>query len=338
MSAKVTMTSIANKLGVSKNTVSLALRGVGGISESTRRLIIDTADALGYRYKSAAKQGESRNLCLVIPKSAQNSLDFFSVIQMGIEDEAKKNNINTVLHYYDDTGNGFQIPLCIREGMISGIITLGRVDQSTVQTLKSYGLPVIMVDNYIDGMEIDCILTDNYCGGYTAAEHLIRSGHKSIAFFGEIKASVSFYDRYMGYRRAVERYGVDIPEQSSLLLECSESIWLDDAIALIRQVQATGGLPSAFVCCNDITAILLCKALNQLNISVPGQISVVGFDDISAASGIIPELTTMQVRREAMGRKAVVKLLSRLSGGDGIAEKILLSARLIERDSVKSPM
>ncbi|HPP35374.1 MAG TPA: LacI family DNA-binding transcriptional regulator, partial [Clostridiales bacterium] len=98
MANKVTMATIARKLGVSKNTVSLALRGVGGISDKTRRMVIETAAKMGYNYKSVGKKiPESRNLCLVIPKSTQASLDFFSQIQMGIEDEAKKNNMNTIL-------------------------------------------------------------------------------------------------------------------------------------------------------------------------------------------------------------------------------------------------
>jgi len=335
MADKVNMTSIAKKLGVSKNTVSLALRGAGGISENTRKLIIETAEQLGYRYKSADKQGESRNLCLVIPRIAQKSLEFFSEILMGIEDEAKKNNFNTVLHYYDDTANGFQTPLCIKEGMISGIITLGRVGQATVQTLRSYGLPVVMVDNYFDDMEVDCILTDNHSGSYAITEYLIRNGHRSIAFYGNINVSVSFYDRYMGYRKAMEKYGLNMAPQNQILTHCPEWFLMEDAVAVIRKVLAEGRFPSALVCCNDIGAILMCKVFSQLDVSVPGKVSITGFDDIGAASDIIPELTTMHVRREAIGRKAVAKLLARISGNDGIPEKLLLSAHLIERNSVK---
>lgn len=338
MSAKVTMTSIAKKLGVSKNTVSLALRGAGGISDSTRKRIIETAEKMGYRYRPSGKSSESRNLCLVIPRSAQNAVDFFGVIQMGIEDEAKKNNISTVLHYYDDTSDDFQIPLCIREGMISGIITLGRVGKGVIQALRSYGLPVVMVDNYLDDLEADCVITDNISGACTVTEYLIDNGHRNIAFFGDIKAAASFYDRYLGYRKAMEMHGIEIQGKSSVLLECSENILSDDAVRLVKQFSDKGWFPSAFVCCNDAAAILLCKVLSQLGMNVPGQVSVVGFDDISAASNIIPELTTMRVSKEWMGRKAVRKLMTRISKDDGIAEKLLLSADLIERSSVRKLM
>ncbi|MGB3990912.1 MAG: LacI family DNA-binding transcriptional regulator [Acetivibrionales bacterium] len=335
MAGKVTMSTIAKKLGVSKNTVSLALRGAGGISEKTRRLVVETAAKMGYSYKSVKKTSESRNLCIVIPKSTQASLDFFSRIQLGIEDEAKKNNINCVLHYYDEADGEPRIPACIQEGMISGIITLGRVGKNMVLKLRSTGLPVVMVDNYIHDLEIDCVLTDNYCGGYMAARHLIKNGHKNIAFFGNIKASVSFHDRYMGYRKALEESGYAIPCQSADLVDRSEHISPDEAVELLRSVKAGGEFPTGFVCCNDRAAIILCKALKQLGLEIPGQVSVVGFDDISAASDIEPELTTMRVRRESMGRKAVKRLMERLSGDDGIAGKLLLSAGLIERSTVR---
>lgn len=175
MAGKVSMNTIAGRLGISKNTVSLALRGIQGINENTRKLILDTAVELGYQYRAAGKQEESaRNLCLVVPKSAQDSIDFFSFIQVGIEDEAKKNKLNTILHYYDENDDGFQTPLCIREGMISGVITLGRVSEKTVRGLDTYGLPIIMVDHYFDDLEIDCVLTDNHCGGYIATEYLLK--------------------------------------------------------------------------------------------------------------------------------------------------------------------
>jgi len=338
MANKVTMATIARKLGVSKNTVSLALRGVGGISDKTRRMVIETAAKMGYNYKSVGKKiPESRNLCLVIPKSTQASLDFFSQIQMGIEDEAKKNNMNTILHYYDEAEGEPQIPNCIREGMVSGIITLGRVGRNMAMKLKTTGLPVVMVDNYFDDMETDCVLTDNHCGGYAATEHLIRNGHRNIAFYGEINASVSFYDRYMGYRKALRKFGLEAPGHCAALTGCSEHIWIDEIIEILRRIKAEGEFPTGFVCCNDAAAIMLCKALKQLGMDIPGEVSVVGFDDISAASQIEPELTTLRVKRETMGRKAVNMLIARLSGDNSVAEKLLLSASLVERSTVKKP-
>lgn len=335
MAEKVSMNTIAKKLGISKNTVSLALRGMPGISENTRKLILNTAVELGYEYKAAGKQdAAARSLCLVIPKSAQNSIDFFSYIQMSIEDEAKKNNMNTILHYYDENDEEFQMPLCVREGMISGIITLGRVSERTVRALDTYDLPIIMVDNYFDDLEVDCVLTDNHYGGYVSTEYLIKNGHIRIGFFGDIKASISFYDRYMGYLKALDCYNIKSVKEDALFVNYTEAPVYEEITQRLECLKDQGRLPTAFVCCNDAGAIVLYKILKQIGISVPEQISVIGFDDISAASDISPELTTMQVKKELMGRKSVRKLLQRFGENDGIAEKLLLSATLVERNSV----
>jgi len=334
MAHKVSMVTIAKKLGVSKNTVSLALRGIPGISEKTRKLIIDTAAELGYQYKPAGRQENgTKNLCLVVPKSAQNSIDFFGLIQMGIEDEAKKNNMNTILHYYDENEEEFRTPLCIKDKIVAGIITLGRVSKNTVRILESYKLPTVLVDNYFDDMETDCVLTDNHSGGYIATEYLIEKGHTRVGFFGCIDASISFYDRYMGYKKAMETRQLKVDERFASLISNEFSSY-EEATVIMKRLKEEGILPTAFVCRNDASAIFLYKVLKQMNISIPAQVSVVGFDDISAATDVSPELTTMRVNKEQMGRKAVEKLLDRLDDRDGIAEKLLLSAILVVRDSV----
>lgn len=335
MADRISMLTIAKKLGVSKNTVSLALRGIPGINGHTRKLILDTAAELGYQYKPSGRQEEiAKNLCLVVPRSAQNSFDFFSLIQIGIEDEAKKNNMNTILHYYDENDGEFQTPLCIKDKIVSGIITLGRVSENTVKVLVSYELPIVLVDNYFDDLEIDCVLTDNHNGGYIATEYLISKGHTRIGFFGNIDASISFYDRYMGYRKAMESRKIKAEERFCLFIS-NETSSYDDAIDILKRLKEKGRFPTAFVCCNDAGAIFLYKVLKQMELSIPEQISVIGFDNISAAADVSPELTTMKVNKEWMGRKAVMKLLARLSEYDGIAEKLVLSAELVERDSVR---
>lgn len=334
MAQKVSMVTIAKKLGVSKNTVSLALRGIPGISEKTRKLIIDTAAELGYQYKPAGRQEKgTKNLCLVVPKSAQNSIDFFSLIQMGIEDEAKKNNMNTILHYYDENGEEFQTPLCIEDKIVAGIITLGRVSKNTVRILESYEIPTVLVDNYFDDMETDCVLTDNHNGGYNATKYLIGKGHTQISFFGCIDESISFYDRYMGYRKAMERRQLKVEERFNPFIS-NEFASYEEAVVIMKRLKEEGIFPTAFVCRNDASAIFLYKVLKQMDISIPEQVSVIGFDDISAAADVSPELTTMRVNKEQMGRKAVMKLLARLDDRGGIAEKLLLAAELVERDSV----
>ncbi|PYG88230.1 LacI family transcriptional regulator [Ruminiclostridium sufflavum DSM 19573] len=337
MPKKVTMDTIAKKLGISKNTVSLALRGMAGISEATRKKIEETALSIGYKYKTnGVKSLNTRNLCLVIAKSTRDSIGFFSYIQLGIEDEARKNNMNTIIHYYDEKDDIFEIPNCIREGMITGIITLGRNSLKTINAILSYNLPVVLVDNYFDNLEMDCILTDNQCGGYLATEYLIKCGHTKIGFIGDTSLSVSFYDRYQGYLKALNQHNIEMVEGYSVTDRVLDNLTSEDAEYIISEIKSKEGLPTAYFCCNDAQAVVLLKALKSMNISIPDEISIIGYDDIEAARSITPELTTMKVEKELMGKRAVSMLIERIENRKEITEKILLSAKLIERQSVKN--
>lgn len=336
MPKKVTMDSIAMKLGISKNTVSLALRGMPGINETTRRNIEAAAESMGYRYKKSARQPGTRNLCLVIAKATRDSIGFFSFIQLGIEDEAKKNNVNTIIHYYDESDEVFEIPNCVKEGMVSGIITLGRISRKTIDAIITYDLPVVMVDNYFDDLFMDCVLTDNQCGGYFATEHLINCGHTKIGFLGDIYASVSFYDRYQGYLKALREYGLEYKEEHSIIDRKLENVANEKITLIMEAMKSQAGLPSAFFCCNDAEALVILKVLLNMGISIPGEISIMGFDDIETSRSVTPELSTMRVQKETMGRRAVSKLLNKLDNPGEPIEKILLSANIIKRQSVKS--
>ncbi|HEX2927969.1 MAG TPA: LacI family DNA-binding transcriptional regulator [Ruminiclostridium sp.] len=335
MQKKVTMDVIAGKLGISKNTVSLALRGMPGISVSTRKKIEETATQMGYKYKSHLRNITTRNLCLIIAKSTRDSIGFFSYVQLGIEDEARKNNLNTIIHYYDENDDGFETPNCIKDGMVSGIITLGRMSKKTINYIMAYNLPIIMVDNYFDNLVMDCVLTDNQCGGYTVTEYLIDCGHTDIGFLGDISASVSFYDRYRGYLKAMKDHGIKPNESHSITDKKLETVAGEEIARIFKGMEDGTGLPTAFVCCNDAEAIVIIKELKNMGKAVPDDISIVGFDDIEAAGNVTPELTTLRVQKEVMGKRAVSKLLQRLDADAQPCEKILLSASLVERQSVK---
>ncbi len=335
MPKKVTMDSIALKLGISKNTVSLALRGMPGISEATRKAIAAEAENMGYQYKNSVKPTATKNLCLVIAKCTRDSIGFFSFIQLGIEDEAKKNNVNTIIHYYDENDEVFETPNCIKDSMVSGIITLGRISRKTTDALLSYDLPIVMVDNYFDDLVLDCILTDNQCGGYLATEHLIKSGHTRIGFLGDIYASVSFYDRYQGFLKALGEYKLVNKPEYSIVNRKLENAPGEEVAAIINNMKSNSSMPTAFFCCNDAEAIIMVKILSNMGIAIPDEVSIMGFDDIETSRNITPELTTMRVQKEIMGRRAVAKLLNKINNKGEPTEKILLSADIIKRQSVK---
>ncbi len=342
MAKKVTMEDIAKEIGMSKNTVSLALRNMPGINDQTRRLIHDTAKHLGYEYKKSFTEYHSnetsyKNICLIFSMGTHKSEGFFSYIQYGVESEAKKNNLNTIIYCYDESKEEFETPLSVKEGIISGIITLGRISRNTLNSIIKFNLPLVIIDQYFDDLVCDYVLTDNISGSYTATEHLIKQGHKKIGFVGDISASSSFYDRYQGFIKALNQYS--IPYNSTLSItdkSPSEYISADYSLGKVVEIlKKLPELPSAFVCCNDNEAITVINALKLINISVPEDISIVGFDNIESSKNITPELTTMHICKEIMGQRAVRSLLAKTSNLNELSEKILLPPTFIERNSTK---
>lgn len=339
MTKKVSMDDIAKKLNISKNTVSLALRGMPGISEQTRKLIFDAAKELGYEYKkslkpAANKETESKNICLILSKNIRNTIGFYSYIQFGVEGEAKRNNLNTILYYYDEDDENFETPLCIKDGMVSGIITLGHVARNNLNTIVSYNLPVVVIDEYFDNLKLDYVLTDNLCGGYMATEYLIKRGHRKIGFSGDIRWASSFYDRYYGYLKAMSDYSLQVNSPYNLINKGMQKLVDKDIMLVVKELKSLPDLPTAFFCCNDPEAIALYKAFEIMGIKVPDDVSIIGFDNIDSARNVSPELTTMHVEKELMGIKAVQRLVEKMQDKIGVPQKILISTTLVERQSV----
>jgi LacI family transcriptional regulator len=265
----------------------------------------------------------------------RSSVDFFSFIQYGIESEAKKNNLNTILYCFNEEKD-FEIPLSIKDGIISGIITLGRLSEKTLKSIIDLNLPLVVIDHYFDHINVSYILSDNVSGGYTATEYLIKSGHRKIGFCGNVFSSSSFFDRYLGYLKALTQYKIPIDSLYSITNMSMAEISHHNVV--IEKLKEIPTLPTAFFCCNDIEAITIIKALSSMGIKIPEDISIIGFDDIELSKNISPELTTMHILKELLGKKAVRKLILQMTQKNYTKEKILLSANVVERKSVKRIM
>lgn len=331
MAKRVSMEDIAKKIGVSKNTVSLSLRNIPLISAETRELVQSTANEMGYEYKNKGftlglDKTLFRNIYLLVPRSIRN-IEFFSLIQFGIEKEARKHNLNIILHYVDE--NGFEVPAGITENTIDGIIMLGCLPKDFVSKVNASGLPIVSVDNYYDNILMNYILTDNISASFNMTEYLIKKGHKKIGFYGNINLSSSFYDRYLGYFKAMQTYNLIVPNEWIIKNN------LSDYTGLLEHLKdGKADLPSAFFCVNDVHAVKLIKTLEDISIQVPAKVSVAGFDNIPQAEENNPGLTTMHVHKEALGEAAVLRLVSIFEDKKELPEKILVSTKLIERDSV----
>ncbi|WP_026487095.1 LacI family DNA-binding transcriptional regulator [Caldanaerobius polysaccharolyticus] len=338
---KVTMKDIAKKLNISINAVSLALNDKVGVSEDTRNLVIKTADEMGYfeENPSFMVKNHLKNICILIEERNFRDTYFYTKVILGIENEAKKNNYDVLVNFMNK--DNFQVPSSIESRKVAGILIVGTIMDEYLKTLLSYNIPLVLVDHASFTISTDAVLTQNIPGSYIATKYLIDKGHKEIGFFGEIDFSLSFKERWLGFNEAMRNAGLIVDPMLNVnpgycVVENVEQYVLSKNYREVANIiSKMDKLPSAWVCSNDNAAITLYNALSILDIKVPDDISVVGFDDIDLCNIVTPHLTTIRVNKELMGVKAVKRLLWRMDNPEEPHDNIRMEVKLIERNSVR---
>ena len=342
---KATMKDIADKLNISINAVSLALNNRDGVSEKTRKMVLDIAEEIGYLQKSTKfiRAYASKNICVLTKKLYLEDHYFYSRIMMGIVEEARKTGYDIITSITDE--NDESIPNCIEYKKVCGIIIIGAIDDNYLIKLKESKMPVILVDHTSLLESTDSVLTDNKLGSFKVTKLLFDKGYKKIGFFGDLEYSLSIKERYFGYQEAIKKFITfnddnkdnkigDYIKRYSILDNVENHIIKKDCKEIQERIKALKNIPEAFVCSNDNAAIVLITALKEMGYSIPGDIAVVGFDDIVLSSFIIPNITTVRVEKDLMGRKALQRLLWRMDNKSDMNENIIMSVSVVERDSV----
>ena len=339
---KITMKDIAERLDISINAVSLALNSKAGVSEETRKQVLDIAEELGYLDKSPkfVKSFANKNICVIIKKYYFEDNTFYSKIMMGIGEESRRKGYDIITCLINETEES--IPSCIESKKVCGIIVIGTIEDEYLVKLKNYKIPVVLVDHTSLLESTDSILTDNKLGSFNITKLLIEKGYKDIGFFGDLEYSLSIKEKFFGYREALKKFlkfnnckATEVfIEERSVLYDVEQNIIDKNIEGIKERINRINQISEAFVCSNDNAAIALITSLKELGYMVPKDIAVVGFDDIVLSSLIEPKLTTVRVEKDFMGRKAVDRLLWRIENKKDPDEKTILSVEVIERDSV----
>jgi LacI family transcriptional regulator len=332
---KVRMKDIADKLNISINAVSLALNNKPGISEKTRQQVLKTAVELNYfdRHTALADINHLDNICLMIEKKNFKDTRFYSRVILGIENEAKNNNYDLLVSIIDKDEH--EVPSSIELGKTSGILIVGSIDDELLERILSYGIPLALVDHASFLINTDAILTENVSGEFMATKYLIDCGHKEIGFFGDKDFTLSFNERWIGFNESMKRANIPINLDYCITDLVEDYVLKNDFKTVANIIRSMDKLPTAWVCANDSAAVILISALRELNIKVPDDISVIGFDDIDLCKITSPNLTTMRIDKKLMGAKAVKNLLWRMENMDQPNQHVKLSVNLVERESVK---
>lgn len=334
---RVTLEDIGKKLNVSKNTVSKALRGLPGVSEETRKKIIDLAREMGYTKIKTSYSVDAKpiNISLICRKSFFDEPTFWSHVFYGIWNFAGKNNVSIrTVTVEPATENSASTLSSILNTDSQGYLIVGTISEEVLRKIVATKAPVVVVDYYNKDIECDYINSANDSGIYKAVKYLYDKNHRKIGFINNAEGAYTFNERYRAFVKYMEFFGLTINNR----FIWHDAIYDDTGyyIEKINKLRKLPDFPTAWICVNDNTALAFYKALQKLDIKVPEEISIIGFDNISVSNVYDPFLTTIEVPQMAMGQWAMQQLLYRIEHPHEPFVNIELNTRLIERNSVRS--
>lgn len=301
---------VAQYAGVSPSTVSRVLSNTGYIHTDTRKKVMDAVNVLNYTPNGLAKSlklGRSNTIALMVP-SIQNLI--FPVIARGVEDTARKNGFTVILCNTDENVESEKAYINkLRTRWIDGFIVSSMLPTSDhIRKLRADGFPIVLTSRFYDE-SIDAVGIDNFNAAYTAVNYLIKTGHKKIAF-AMGRAELSMYtDRRKGYIKALEDNGIAVDE--SLII--NETNGTNSFYSITTKMLQNGNRPDAIFASSDPKAIVIMKAIRDVGLRIPQDISVMGFDNIEIAPMLEPPLSTVSQPLYEIGVLAAQKLIKQIN-------------------------
>ena len=331
-----TIKEISKACGVSPATVSKALNGYSDVSEETKEKIQKAAEKLHYLPNAAARQlktNTSRNIGVVYKDTTGSGLShqYFSAILDSAKAEAEKSGYD-ITFISETIGYGSYLEHC-RYRRCDGVLIVsedyaaGQVDE-----LLESSLPAVVIDYVTE--EKTGILSDNVDGGYRLTKYLIDKGHERIAFIhGELTSVTK--KRLSGFHKALDEAGIDAPEEYLIEARYHDPDMTERAT---EQLLKLPNPPTAILFPDDFSYIGGRNALEKMGLSVPEDVSAVGYDGIYLSQVIHPRLTTYRQNAAEIGRVSVKKLVEAIEAPKSFSpEQTFVSGEILEGDTVAPP-
>ncbi|MBI1936543.1 MAG: LacI family DNA-binding transcriptional regulator [Ignavibacteriales bacterium] len=334
-----TIKDVAKKAGVSIATVSLAIHNNQRITTITRNKVLRAIKELNYHPSRSAKGLVTKttgNIGFVLTDDHFLKTEpFYTMIFLGTEFVTRGNDYYVLLATINkDFKEGDELPRFILERSVDGVIVAGKVPDAFIQKLSKFDMPLVFVD-YFPPVDDHCVvMVDNTRGGYQAAKHLVDLGHKEIAFIGADITHPSISDRLTGYKQALETSGIEI-KQSNIIIDEDYPARQNGYNAAKRLFEKNKNVTAVFAC-NDAMAIGAMQYCADNGIKIPGDVSLIGFDDVEADLLLNPPLTTVRVPKVELGTEAMNVMVNLLSSKSAnCAKKIVVPVELIVRGSTR---
>ncbi len=324
-----TITDVAKAAGVSTATISRVINNTGFVKDETRNRVLRVISELGY-YPNAIGQNlrlNKTNVTMVIVPEITNP--FIAEVVRSIESKARAHGYSVILHeYLHDGTSADDMERFISSRRIDGMIFLTAEAKLKEFERISERCPTVLACEYVDHLDIPSVSIDNIAAVIDAMRYLISLGHEKILFLNGEPDNISCRDRLRGYRISLEQAGIDFDQKLVVECACASTSAYE---VMTRALEGAEDF-SAVLCGSDVIAIGVMKAIHDRGLDIPGDISVIGFDDIEFSSFVQPALTTVYQPAAEIGQLAMQMMLD-LYAGKSIEYPVKMRHELRIRES-----
>ena len=339
-----TIHDVASRSGVSIGTVSAVLNRKGTVSEGTRRRVLKAMSDLRYRPSAAARrrlQPTVEKSVGLIVKEVNNP--YFADIIFGAQEAARELGYNVLVGH---TERSYALEQQLADllvakdvdGLIINPLLDDETDLSHLFEIRWTNVPLVLIES-IGGIQASMVDVDNVVAEKEAVEYIIGLGHRRIVHFAGPQYSSHSEERVEGMRRAFLAMNLTLGDDSVVHSGAGLGDGYRSALEYFRnRAGRPQDRPTAVTCYNDLVAIGVLRALRELGLRVPEDVSVVGFDDIDLASYLAVPLTTVRMPRREIGRRATQMLIQTVEAADvSEPETVVLETELVVRESTAPP-
>ena len=330
-----TLKDVAEKAGVSIATVSRVFNFPDKVKPDTKSRVQQAVKELDYKMSRVAKRlrsttGRAQMIGLIIP-DIQNP--FFADIARGVESVSYDNDYGLLfgLSNEDRTRQKIAMETLASESVDGVIVPPVRDSNDDIINMINKKIPIVCFDRRLNDLIVDTVICDNECGAYMAIKHLIERGHRRIGFIGGIPNISSSEQREKGYKKAHKEFGLKVNLQ--YVREGQSTIQSGEEIA--KHLLLLDEPPSALFAANNLMTLGVIDTINELGLTIPDDVSLVGFDDAPWAKAINPGITVVRQPSYQQGVTAADMLLKRIKEPDRPKSQLMLQPRLIIRGSTR---
>lgn len=350
-----TIKDVAQHAGLSKTLVSRFINNQKGVSPESQQKIVLAIKELNYRPNGLARSlvlQKTHTIGIVVDDLCATFIfRLIEGLEHGAEEFDKDDKYNVIFcNSNGDIARKERHINFLTQGRVDGIVIYGSLvhDDSLIQQLAQVNYPFILIENDIEGVDVNKVVIDNIGGAFMATEHLIKLGHRRIAHIGGNMNLKITLDRMNGYVRALQKH--NIPVDQSLIIfpdfsdvdewkkrdeSMSQFLFFDRGYVEMKKLIDKGQVPEAIFFATDLSAFGAVKALQEAGLSVPEDVSIIGFDDEVSAAGsfhCMPVSTVRQPLKQA-GYLGIQKLISSINHPHAAKERLLLKTELVIRES-----